>query len=205
MDINILKKLLKDGKSIREISRITDYSYSGIRYNIDKYNLQVKESESKERWSEENLLKALEFSSNKSDVIRNLGLKIRSGNFQTLEKYLLLYNIDTSLFFEKNMVDVVSNRKKKSKEKCFENYFIENSTTTRKVIRENVIKHNLVEYKCSGEGCSIENTWNGKPIVLQLDHINGINNDHRIENLRFLCPNCHSQTDTYSGKNRKTT
>jgi DNA-directed RNA polymerase subunit RPC12/RpoP len=40
-----------------------------------------------------------------------------------------------------------------------------------------------------------------KEIILQLDHINGINNDNRIENLRFLCPNCHSQTETYTGKN----
>ena len=41
-----------------------------------------------------------------------------------------------------------------------------------------------------------------KKLSLQLDHINGINNDHRIENLRFLCPNCHSQTETYAGKNK---
>lgn len=42
-----------------------------------------------------------------------------------------------------------------------------------------------------------------KKITLQLDHINGINNDNRVENLRFLCPNCHSQTSTYTGKNTK--
>lgn len=39
------------------------------------------------------------------------------------------------------------------------------------------------------------------PLTLQLDHINRVNNDHRLTNLRFLCPNCHSQTDTYAGKN----
>jgi 5-methylcytosine-specific restriction endonuclease McrA len=43
----------------------------------------------------------------------------------------------------------------------------------------------------------------GKPLSLHLDHKNGKNNDHRIENLRFLCPNCHSQTATYAGKNKK--
>ena len=43
--------------------------------------------------------------------------------------------------------------------------------------------------------------WLGNPLALQLDHINGVNNDHRLTNLRFLCPNCHSQTDTYAGKN----
>lgn len=45
--------------------------------------------------------------------------------------------------------------------------------------------------------------WNGKTLTFDLDHINGDNTDNRIENLRFLCPNCHSQTETYKGKNRK--
>ena len=58
-----------------------------------------------------------------------------------------------------------------------------------------------MEYKCSGKDCCNKGEWLGKPLVLQLDHINGVRDDHRLENLRFLCPNCHSQTDTYGGKN----
>ena len=46
-----------------------------------------------------------------------------------------------------------------------------------------------------------EGKWQGQDLSLQLDHINGVNNDHRVKNLRFLCPNCYSQTDTYGGKN----
>ena len=56
------------------------------------------------------------------------------------------------------------------------------------------------EQKC--EKCGLTE-WMGKPIVLQLDHINGDNRDNRIENLRLLCPNCHSQTETFCRKNRK--
>jgi predicted RNA-binding Zn-ribbon protein involved in translation (DUF1610 family) len=54
-------------------------------------------------------------------------------------------------------------------------------------------------YKC--EECGISE-WNGKPIILDLDHINGNSNDNGLENVRLLCPNCHSQTDTYKVKNR---
>jgi hypothetical protein len=48
--------------------------------------------------------------------------------------------------------------------------------------------------------CGISDEWNGKKLMLQMDHINGVNTDHRLENLRFVCPNCHSQTDTFSNK-----
>ncbi|GAC1540232.1 MAG: hypothetical protein NVS2B17_16310 [Candidatus Velthaea sp.] len=43
--------------------------------------------------------------------------------------------------------------------------------------------------------------WQGKPLTLQIDHINGKRLDYRLENLRMLCPNCHSQTETFAGRN----
>lgn len=55
------------------------------------------------------------------------------------------------------------------------------------------------DYCC--QWCGVRE-WRGRPLVLHLDHINGINNDHRFKNLRFLCPNCHSQTPTYSNRRR---
>lgn len=60
-------------------------------------------------------------------------------------------------------------------------------------------KEGILENKCSVCGI-IE--WHNKPIVMQLDHINGISSDHRLKNLRMICPNCHSQTDTYCGRNK---
>jgi 5-methylcytosine-specific restriction endonuclease McrA len=72
--------------------------------------------------------------------------------------------------------------------------------SSRASIRKIIIKENLIEYKCSE--CNIQ-TWNNKSLSLHLDHINGMNSDNRLENLRFLCPNCHSQTETYTGRNKK--
>lgn len=72
--------------------------------------------------------------------------------------------------------------------------------TTAKV-KKRLIDEGYIEQKC--DWCGIKDQWNGKPIVLHLDHINGINNDHRLENLRLLCPNCHSQTDTFAGKGKR--
>ena len=57
----------------------------------------------------------------------------------------------------------------------------------------------MIPYRCAF--CQNPGEWMGKPMALELDHINGISNDHRLENLRFLCPNCHATTDTYCGKN----
>ena len=78
---------------------------------------------------------------------------------------------------------------------------VENYTyTTIFRLKKQLVKEKLLEYKCSI--CSLKE-WLNQPISLQLDHINGIRNDHRLENLRFLCPNCHSQSETYAGRNKR--
>lgn len=65
-------------------------------------------------------------------------------------------------------------------------------------LKRRLIKENIIKYECSI--CNLYE-WRGKPLVLELDHIDGNNHNHKIGNLRLLCPNCHSQTDTYCGRN----
>lgn len=88
-----------------------------------------------------------------------------------------------------------------SKVKSDDEIYVENSKTVRSVIRRRVIRDNLIPYECSI--CNSPPSWREKPMSLVLDHENGINNDHRLENLRFLCPNCNHQQPTYAGKNKR--
>lgn len=62
-----------------------------------------------------------------------------------------------------------------------------------------LLENNIISYECSI--CGQQPIWNSKELVLELHHKNGNSMDNRIENLTFLCPHCHSQTDTHRGKN----
>jgi Winged helix-turn-helix DNA-binding len=88
-----------------------------------------------------------------------------------------------------------------------EDIFKENSPYKTCTARHRILSANLIPYYCNNDNCILYKverpSWAGNPIVLHIDHINGINNDHRLSNLRWLCPNCHSQTDTYCARNIK--
>lgn len=83
-----------------------------------------------------------------------------------------------------------------------EKILVKNSTYTNiYTLKRRLINEDLMRYEC--KICNNKGIWLDKVLVLQLHHINGVNNDHRLCNLCFLCPNCHTQTDNYSGKNQR--
>ena len=67
-------------------------------------------------------------------------------------------------------------------------------------LKVKLLKSGLKSNDC--EECGQNEIWNNKKLIMHLDHINGKSDDHRIENLKMLCPNCHSQTETYAGRNK---
>ena len=74
------------------------------------------------------------------------------------------------------------------------------TTKSRAAVRRRLLSEGILENICSACGLT---EWLGSPISMHIDHINGVKDDHRLENLRMLCPNCHSQTPTYGGRNVK--
>ena len=130
-----------------------------------------------------------------SDILRQLGLTTRGGSsLDVLKRRITELNCSTAHFGQK--ASIIAPNIKYS----LDDILVENSPYTAiSRLKIRLVKENRLEYKCACCGIS---EWMEKPISLQLDHINGKNNDHRIENLRFLCPNCHSQTETYAGKNK---
>lgn len=152
-------------------------------------------------WTDEQLIEAVKTSTSLSQVGSKLGLQTFGCNSRTIKKVISKLNLDISHFMSQS--ELLKKARSKRKTLSNDDLFSVNQVA-RKHIKNIIIRDNLIEYKCSNVGCSISN-WMGQKLSLHLDHINGINNDNRLSNLRFLCPNCHSLTETYCGKQLKGT
>lgn len=143
--------------------------------------------------SDEVFRKIIKNANSYSNCLRELGLGTKGGSStDILKKRIKELSCDVSHFGKNTKTS--PNIKYKLDEILIKNSTYENTSR----LKERLVKEGRLEYKCNC--CGIIN-WRNKPISLQLHHKNGIHNDHRIENLELLCPNCHSQTDNYSGKN----
>lgn len=143
--------------------------------------------------------KLVEYSNNcvnMLDLCNKLGIQNVGGNtYKEIKKIAKENKISLNFSYKKNR------KIKIHKKYSLEEILVKDSKYKNlNKLKERLIKEGIKEYKCENPECNISE-WHGKPISLQLHHVNGIHTDNRIENLVLLCPNCHSQTENYAGRN----
>lgn len=150
------------------------------------------------KYTEEEFREAVRISNSIKETLDKLGMASGGASYKTFHSAVKKYNIDYSHFGQnKNRVYTP----KRTLEELLiladgpGDYYLGSHKLKLRLYREG-----LLEPKC--KICKIEN-WNDQELAFELDHINGIRWDNRLENLRILCPNCHSQQDTSKGKRLK--
>jgi Zn finger protein HypA/HybF involved in hydrogenase expression len=153
------------------------------------------------KYTKEEFKEAVETSLSIAQALRKVGLVPIGGNYATAHKLIEELEIDTSHMtgqgWNKGDVLGICGWNKRT----LEEIMVQKSTyTNTHRLKERMIESGLKKRKC--ECCGIKR-WNGQRISLELNHINGDRLDHRLENLQLLCPNCHAQTTSYRGKNKR--
>lgn len=149
------------------------------------------------KWDVSKLEEAVNKAECYADVCRLVGLEVKGRNYDTIKRHIQVLNLDTSHF--KSGKELMKNRSFSKSYIHSDNEFFVIGHRKRSQVKKRLL--NYKKYEC--EICGLSDNWHGQSLVLHLDHINGNSIDNRIENLRFLCPNCHSQTTTYAGKSSK--
>lgn len=147
----------------------------------------------KSKYEKENFEKIIHKSINLTDVFKNLNMGTTCGNRKTIKKYIQMYDIDISHFH------IPKKGNNKNKKDLYNDILIEDSSYNNTTsIKNKLYKLGLKIREC--ELCGQNEEWRGKKMSLILDHINGIYNDNRLNNLRIVCPNCNATLDTHCGK-----
>lgn len=153
------------------------------------------------KYTEDVLREAVATSRTMADVLRHLGIPQNRGAHAHLRRRIDAFGIDTSHFLGR-----AHNRGRPSRQRLRPEDVLVLRAPDRRRAHPDVLRRALAESgispRCSE--CGIGHWWNGKRLTLHVDHRNGDFWDCRLDNLRLLCPNCHSQTSTYAGRNRRT-
>lgn len=129
-------------------------------------------------------------------MIERLGMNPDRVNYKRFKEACLLKDISID-----NLAAIGKTRPRSRKIKPIEDLLCEHSRVHRVNFKRRLIKARILEEKC--QMCGLGTVWNGEPLVLVLDHIDGVNDNYTLNNLRLLCPNCNSQTKTFAGRNIK--
>lgn len=150
-----------------------------------------------QKYTKEWLKELCENSYSYAEVLEKAGRKQSGGNQSYLKQKINQYHIDTSHFLGQGWRK--GTHQHGHSKYSLEEILVTNSPVQRNILRRYLLKYQVLPYKCVW--CGNTGEWFGKTLSLEIDHINGVNNDNRLENLRWLCPNCHATTSTYAGKN----
>jgi len=194
MDKNKLIEYCDLGLSSYSIANKENISQTSVRYWLNKYNLKTK---GWFRWDEKKLRKTISESKSYNEVLLKLGKSTSSNNYRSLKRAIVRFKINVEHFMD--MSEIIKLRHKQGVYGNKE-IFVKNSSVSRTTVRRKILKDGLLPYICVL--CGQDDKWNGKEMTLILDHINGINNDHRLENLRFVCPNCNATLPTHCRNNK---
>jgi hypothetical protein len=147
------------------------------------------------RYSEAEAREAIAESLNWSAALRKLGYCPTGGNTVTLKKYAAEWRISTDHFDPYASLRAIRLRNPIP----LEQVLVEGSTYSRGHLKERLFREGLKTRSC--DLCGQGEVWRGKRMSLILDHVNGVRDDHRLENLRIVCPNCAATLDTHCGRN----
>lgn len=154
---------------------------------------------SKQKWNNEDFILAVKESYSYAEIMRKLGLQPAGGNYDKIKRTIKQLNLDTTHMTGQGWNNGIKYKNPRPP-MPIEEILVENSSyVSSNSLRKRLLKEKIKEPKCE---CCGATEWLGKPIALELHHVNGIKDDLRIENLQILCPNCHAFTDNYRGKNQ---
>lgn len=132
------------------------------------------------------------------ECLEKMGKPSGAGNYKTFYRLVNLYDLDTSHFKQQGRSGEANN----GTYIPLSEYVNKPSCIKGSVLIKKLVKEGYKEYKCENPECGLSE-WHGKPISLQVHHIDGNHYNNSIDNLMLLCPNCHSQTDSFCGRGRK--
>jgi len=147
------------------------------------------------------LKQAVQRSKSRAEVVRRMGMSVSGASYKILQARLFKHNISTDHFDPYSAGYERKRLSKRLRKIALKDILTKNSTYDRKDLKKRLVEECRLDYKCAK--CENGGIWQGETLTLQLEHKNGVNNDNRLQNLEFLCPNCHSQTATYAGRNSK--
>ncbi|WP_432047119.1 HNH endonuclease [Streptomyces asiaticus] len=206
-----LEEAAAHSHSVREMlafMEIPPYDYSHLRKKLEQFGIDTAHFTGKRGTARERLLprsalaRAVSDSYSVAGVLRLLEIPVGGAGRSLVRRSVAAYGISTAHFTGRGHRRGHASPQRKSASTILQR-LDPGSTRTRTAVLRRALDESGVPQVC--DGCGTGDSWQGRRLILEIDHINGDRLDNRIGNLRYLCPSCHSQTKNFSGRGRQGT